>query len=531
MFKQRLGLVVFSLILLPGVVRHERFVTADEAAQWFKRSLAFERALEAGDLEGTWQSGHPGVTTMWAGLLGRAAWEAGGGESAPTDRVTRHAHRGAQRFVVSALCAAALAASAVLLAPTLGAPTVTLAAAFWAFDPFLGAHARILHVDALAACFFMLALCAAATARPRPVLAGVATALSTLSKLTGAIAVPLVLALWVVRTRSTTPQDDAPASAPSRTRTVGCYLLAGLVTVLLACPAFVVSPMTVFNGLFQGVTLGASAHEYGNFFWGEAIQDPGRLFYPVAVLYRLTPLTTVGLVLSLGFLRTGPRPIRRAWLASVLVLLVLGELAKKFERYALLVFPLLDLLAAVGWVRTLEWLSARVHRPIGIYGRGVVLATLGAVAFFITAREHPYQMAYFNPLLGGLETARRKVLVGWGEGLEQLGDFLSAREPRCEKTIATVYPKSLEPFVCARMVAKTNAKKADYVVYYVNEVQRHPENRLLRALRRQKQKPLFVARHRGVALAWVYSKAQVDAATRPRGLTPRPVPAPTPAPR
>lgn len=197
--------LVFLMVLLPAVLAHEHFVTADEAAQWFKRSQAFERALESGRLEDTWQSGHPGVTTMWAGLLGRAAWEIAGGEPTPTDSETRHAHRGAQRFVVSALCAAALAASAVLLLPTLGAPTAALAAAFWAFDPFLGAHARILHVDALAACFFMLALCAAASARPRPVLAGVATALSTLSKLTGAIALPLVLALWLVRTRSAAP--------------------------------------------------------------------------------------------------------------------------------------------------------------------------------------------------------------------------------------------------------------------------------------------------------------------------------------
>jgi hypothetical protein len=512
--------LVFLMVLLPAVLAHERFVTADEAAQWFKRSQAFERALEAGRLEDTWQSGHPGVTTMWAGLLGRAAWETAGGEPTPTDPETRHAHRGAQRFVVSALCAAALAASAVLLLPTLGAPTAALAAAFWAFDPFLGAHARILHVDALAACFFMLALCAAASARPRPVLAGVATALSTLSKLTGAIAVPLVLALWLVRTRSAAPQGDAPVSAPSRLRTVGLYLVAGLVTVLLVCPAFVVSPTTVFTGLHQGMSLGAAAHEYGNFFWGEPIKDPGRWFYPVAVLYRLTPITTIGLLLSLGALRTGPRLLRFAWLASLLVLIVLGEHDKKFDRYALLVFPLLDLVAAVGWMRVLEGLTEGRGRRIGRLGRGVGLATLGACALFITAREHPYQLAYFNPLLGGLETAQRKVLVGWGEGLEQVGDFLTARDPGCEKTISTVYPKSLEPFVCARMVSKGNAKKADYVVDYVNEVQRHPENRLLRDLKRQK--PLFVARHDGVALAWVYSRAQVRAASRPRAAAPPP---------
>lgn len=273
--------------------------------------------------------------------------------------------------------------------------------------------------------------------------------------------------------------------------------------------------MTVFTGLLQGMSLGAAAHEYGNFFWGAPFKDPGRWFYPVAVLYRLTPITTLGLVFSLGVLRTGPRRLRLAWLAALLVLLVLGEQDKKFDRYALLVFPLLDLVAAVGWMRVVEWLSAKVHRPIGTYGRGVVVAMLASLALFITAREHPYQVAYFNPLLGGLETAQHKVLVGWGEGLEQVGDFLTARDPRCEKTISTVYPKSLEPFVCARMVSKGNARKADYVVYYVNEVQRHPGDKLRLALKRKK--PLFVARHKGVALAWVYSRAQVRAASRPRG--------------
>jgi len=89
--------------------------------------------------------------------------------------------------------------------------------------------------------------------------------------------------------------------------------------------------------------------------------------------------------------------------------------AKEFGRYLLPVFPIVDLLAAVGWAELLRrWLPAARARWLPS------LLTLGlAIAQFVVLwPTRPNYFPYHNPLLGGARTAQRMLLVGWGEGLE-----------------------------------------------------------------------------------------------------------------
>ena len=60
------GLVfVFFLALLPRMI-----YPVSRPMQWYDRSVNFWDALLAGDLGGTYQQYHPGVTTMWVAGLG-----------------------------------------------------------------------------------------------------------------------------------------------------------------------------------------------------------------------------------------------------------------------------------------------------------------------------------------------------------------------------------------------------------------------------------------------------------------------------
>ena len=61
--------LVFLAFALPRWAVLPRAATADEA-KWSARSANFLAALGRGDLAATYQSEHPGVTTMWAGALG-----------------------------------------------------------------------------------------------------------------------------------------------------------------------------------------------------------------------------------------------------------------------------------------------------------------------------------------------------------------------------------------------------------------------------------------------------------------------------
>ena len=64
-----LGLALAALI--PRTAGLNDFYTIDEGYHWPGRVERFSNALAAGDWAATNQSGHPGVTTMWLGALGR----------------------------------------------------------------------------------------------------------------------------------------------------------------------------------------------------------------------------------------------------------------------------------------------------------------------------------------------------------------------------------------------------------------------------------------------------------------------------
>jgi hypothetical protein len=59
--------LVFLAIWLPRAAGLDRFVTPDER-KWLARSANFYQALHTHHYAQTLQKGHPGVTTMWAGV-------------------------------------------------------------------------------------------------------------------------------------------------------------------------------------------------------------------------------------------------------------------------------------------------------------------------------------------------------------------------------------------------------------------------------------------------------------------------------
>src|SRR3712207_6445005 len=59
----------FALAVVLRAVGLYEGATTDEG-YWMQRTVRFGAALARGDFEGTYRSGHPGVTVMWIGLLG-----------------------------------------------------------------------------------------------------------------------------------------------------------------------------------------------------------------------------------------------------------------------------------------------------------------------------------------------------------------------------------------------------------------------------------------------------------------------------
>jgi len=569
-------LAVFLLALAPRALAQGRFITVDEAYHWFERTRLFLRAIRAGDWASTNLIGHPGVTTMWLGALGIVAHQtlAGWGLATWPDPELLRVMLRLPVAIVTALC---VALSYPLLRRLLPARVAMLAALLWAADPFLVAHSQLLHVDALMTSFITLSLLTALVAfrldaagdqpvRWRMLIASsVAGGLALLTKSPAVILLPMIGLIALV---AAWRWDEGRAHD---WRSLAFVLRGGTIhrggTIYRALTSFVILPVLACVGVMAAVWLalwpaawvdlpgavgsvlhqaqadGGSPHGWGNFFFGQAVTDPGPLFYPIASALRLTPWALLGLVAYFGFTIYDVRSRRRfpigdrtsqlvnrgehraplALLALFVLLftLMMSVPAKKFDRYILPIFPPLDIIAAAGLIWLWDGLRRRTtndrrtgtinragtsiyHARTSLYRARTLVVVLVLAANL--AWYHPYELAYYNPLLGGGPIAARLLPVGWGEGLEQAGAYIQAQPDGADRPVATWYRPALKPYVSAPMVPLSwvlEPGKVGYAVLYIDQVQRGDEAAATDMLRSQLT-PIHTVRIHGIDYAEIY---------------------------
>jgi 4-amino-4-deoxy-L-arabinose transferase-like glycosyltransferase len=523
-----LGAAIFVLALLPRVWAPAVFVTVDEAYHWLERALRFRQALLAGDYAATNLVGHPGVTTMWLGALGLhlRSWLIGAGM---VDGDSLFIYRALARLPVALANSFCIALAYAPLRRLFHARVAVLAALLWAGEPFLVAHGQLLHVDALLTSFLLLGvLCALVAFRfdeaapawpfvPRwrwLVASGACGALALLTKSPAVLLPPMVGLIALAGLLRAAPAWGALRDWRPWLRAYALPLLAwGALAAALwfaFWPAAWVDPLgSVWSVLNQAEADGGTPHAWGNFFFGRAVADPGALFYPVAIAFRLAPWTLLGAPFGLALLlRRRTRGRLALVLLAVFALLFVIMMSippKKFDRYALPAFPVLDILAAAGLAGLARLVLPK--RPVWLVAGGGALVALGLAANL--AWFHPYEIAYYNPLLGGGAAAVRTIPVGWGEGYEQAGAFIMAQPDGAAKPVAAWFEPVLRPFVrtaVAALPAAATPGRVGYVVLYVDQMQRNdmPE---ITAQYFGKQTPLHVVRMHGIDYAYVYQAA------------------------
>jgi hypothetical protein len=486
-------LVVFplaALVILAFAVRLigiTLVITPDED-NWMRRTGNFAEAMRQGDYRRTFQSGHPGVTTMWVARIGAGPDVAKlAGVTVQDHPVTREP--GFMEFLVRARLAmiavnAALLGIIVVLTRRLaGSGPALVGGIILALDPFFVAHTQVVHLDGLSAGLMTVSILAAGVfwwaggARGYLVLCGVAAGLAVLTK-----APSLVLGLLVPIVALSAPLARRGAwSLPRLLVTLIAGGLLGVVVVVALWPTFWVAPIESVTRAIR-FTLDTSAeHRPGNFFMGQAVADPGPWYYPIAMLFRISPLALAGLV-ALGVLLPPPALRKPTYLLLLFVvgfILFLSLAGKKLDRYTLPAFPALDVLAGVGLWTLWGWIRPLL-RQIGLPESARQMAGALALAIVLIGQAlplwmvAPYPLAYYNPLLGGGPAAVRVLLVGWGEGLDQVATYLNAQPNAEQQMIAVYFPLELNfhGMVAGTVTQYGDARPVDYVVDYINAAQR-----------------------------------------------------------
>ena len=533
-----LPLLVGLAALLPRCLGLADFFTTDEVYHWVSRTERFAAAVGAGRWADTILTGHPGVTLMWLGSFGQSLERlaAGAGWVAWPDSLE---HLAWLRLGPVLAHAVALIGGYALLRRLVRPGLALVAALLWATSPFLVAQGRLLHLDALLTdCCTLTLLCtlvACHAERPRPwlIAAGVLCGLALLTKGPALIVLPVLgLTLFALGGDRRTPRVPvsptprvpvSPSSLiPRLTWSVPRYLLilaVAAATVFLLWPALWAAPdRAVGRYVDEIVTNGGRANGDGQFFLGRSDADPGLLFYPLAGLYRLTPLELLGLVLLpltfWGWTRArSPDPLVRRERATLLALgafalfwvIVMSVGPKKFDRYVLPIWPALLTLSAAGLLMAWGWLRARWrNRATGAVAVALLLAFQGGTL----AWYHPYYLSYFNPVLGGSAAAQRLFLIGWGEGMDQVGAWLRERPDIQHGQILSALPETLAPFVPVpvREVRAIDAVIANYAVVYLESLQRNDAPEIYARIRATV--PLHTVTIHGIPYAQIYQLAR-----------------------
>jgi hypothetical protein len=490
-------LALFFVVWLPRIFTPSSFVGADEPA-WAYRSLRFLGSLLTGDLTQTFQTGHPGVLTMWAGAIGAAAYQSGHDEPLETfvTGLPVLAHGEFDPYDVellrrvSAILPAACAVTAtfnsllllmafVLMWHTFDRGTALLALGLLAFDPFYLTLSRQLHPEALPALAMLLSLAALLAffktkQRRIFVLSGIAAALAVLDKAYALFLLPYVglLVGWHLWS-----ERASLAFVQLLRRWAMTLILWGLVMgIAIFClwPALWVKPLSVVQEIVHLSTSFAqgSGTRTASFFLGQTVTDVGVGFYPVALLFHATPLTAVGFLLAFAaalFVARKPGKQSRfiLYLLSFPILFVafLSLLSKAFPRYALAALLALDVLAALGWRALYERFGWQWRQWAFV---GVLVAQICFVLSF-----YPYYSACYNSLVGGLRQAIRVLPVGGGEGMDLAAEYLAAKDDAANLRVATWSVPSLAPYFPGDLVPPRSPhwQTADYLLVSVGDTQ------------------------------------------------------------
>ena len=479
-----LGACLFVVASMPRLFSLGAHWTSDEGG-WLDHSTVFMAAVEMGAFSETLVTFHPGVITMWLAALRTFFTE-------PHISVQGLA---LARWFIGVALLVGLGVAAVLLYRLFGRWVALIGAAFLSFSPLFLAQSRRVHTDALAAIFVLLAVlslllyCGAPQKRRYLVGSGIAFGLACLAKSNS-----LILLLWVpicfvlFRNREETWRQFFLRGFGAGL----CFLSCTLLTVFALWPLFWNPTFLMFGVCLLGVTLFAyrelqkgahgrltlylasvvvvgvvsgyvvravwrvfdgvawaitTPHNVEHFFLGQVLYDPGGLFYPLVLCINTTPLTlplTLGACLFLWRKRHQEGYARQLRIALGLVAVVLlftlclSLTSKKFSRYLLPAFPMLEILAAIGFFEFLKWGYSYIDSRFGtkvtlqkLTFSIVTILCLFLIQILPVLRLHPYYSTYYN-LCFKLTDIRKIITIPAAAGLDLAAKHLN-RKPNAQE--------------------------------------------------------------------------------------------------
>ena len=167
--------------------------------------------------------------------------------------------------------------------------------------------------------------------------------------------------------------------------------------------------------------------------------------------------------------------------------------AKKFDRYALPVFPLLILLSCLGWIWFINRSSSKK-----VWWALLLVATLGNALYF-----QPNPLSAYNFLVGGPRVAQNVMTIGWGEAISLGTTWLEANYSTVDSKGVGTIAQAIVPFYAGEPLPATDEfyPQADYIIWTKNDQQLTGRERPFLASDAQL---LHTIIYGGLTQAWIY---------------------------
>ena len=518
----------FVIASVPRMLSLEAHWSSDEG-RWLNRSAQFMSAVKQGEFSETLIAPHPGVTTMW--LAGLRTFF-----MPPREDVLNLANA---RWFIGIVVWVGVGIACLLLSQLFGRWVALACFACLAFSPLFLAQARRVHTDALATVFILLTVllfllyCQNRQHRRYLIFSGIAFGLALLSKSYALILLPW-MPFCLLLFRKHTPQT--PWQKQSLVAFL-CFLSCSLLMVLILWPVFwrltfmtlgvcllvsikmlsdtlkkeiislkslrflaastvlsatciraLQTVRTVFDRAGKAVI---TPHEVEHFFLGQVVNDPGWLFYPFVLTIKSTPLMLpLALVACIWLWKQRKHTeetachfrIALALVAGVVLFTVcLSATSKKFSRYLLPAFPLLEILSAIGFVGGIRWSYAALQAHFGneVTTLKHTLNAIVCISFFLiqilpVLTLHPYYGTYYN-LCWRVTDITKIITVGEASGLDLAAKYLKEKKMGRPMRVQ-VSPLSIEFFAryfigFVKPAGREGGLPPDYEVVYIRDSQ------------------------------------------------------------
>ncbi len=139
--------------------------------------------------------------------------------------------------------------------------------------------------------------------------------------------------------------------------------------------------------------------------------------------------------------RVHPLHDRRVrWMLGTLLLYALGFIlfmnigAKKFDRYLLPTYLPLELIAGAGWAVALNLAQRRGAKQGAMRFLPLTAGSILVAQALFALPTFPYYLTYYNPSMGGAARAPAVMMIGWGEGADEVGRYLDDKTDATEIT-------------------------------------------------------------------------------------------------